>query len=115
MRLAALALIVLTLEGGGSGGLSLRELPKATLHSIGLGYGLGVVKLGAAGERAGLRIGDVIDGSRRRAASGNHAAAAFYRYSSAHLMISTLLARSRQWRASWWRRDVFAIAVPFFA
>lgn len=62
MRLAALALIVLTLEGGGSGGLSLRELPKATPHSIGLGYGLGVVKLGAAGERAGLRIGDVIYG-----------------------------------------------------
>jgi hypothetical protein len=77
MRLAAFLLIVLalaacdaaeenfrlvTLEGGDSVGLSLRELPKATLHSIGLGYGLGVVKLGAAGERAGLRIGDVIYG-----------------------------------------------------
>jgi membrane-associated protease RseP (regulator of RpoE activity) len=77
MRLAALLLIVLalaacdpteenfrlvTLAGGDSVGLSLRELPKATLHSIGLGYGLGVVRLGTAGERAGLRIGDVIYG-----------------------------------------------------
>ena len=53
---------LVTLEGGGSVGLSLRELPKATLSSIGLGYGLGVVRLGAAGERAGLRIGDVIYG-----------------------------------------------------
>jgi S1-C subfamily serine protease len=77
MRLAAISLLVLalagcdageerfalvTLDGGDSAGLSLRELPKATLSSIGLGYGLGVVKLGTAGERAGLRIGDVIYG-----------------------------------------------------
>ncbi len=81
MRLAALVLIVLalagceageesfrlvTLEGGDSFGLSLRELPKTTLHSIGLGYGLGVVKLGSAGERAGLRLGDVIYGVNQR-------------------------------------------------
>lgn len=49
-------------EGGDSVGLSVRELPKATLSSIGLGYGLGVVKLGKAAERAGLRLGDVIYG-----------------------------------------------------
>jgi len=52
---------LVTLEGGDVG-LSLRELPKATLGSIGLGYGLGVVRLGTAAERAGLRIGDVIYG-----------------------------------------------------
>ncbi|OGA74430.1 MAG: hypothetical protein A3G81_14420 [Betaproteobacteria bacterium RIFCSPLOWO2_12_FULL_65_14] len=76
MRLRALLLVLalagcdaaeehfrlVTLEGGDSAGLSLRELPKATLSSIGLGYGLGVVKLGTAGERAGLRVGDVIYG-----------------------------------------------------
>jgi S1-C subfamily serine protease len=53
---------LVTLESGDSVGLSLRELPKATLESIGLGYGLGVVKLGEVAERAGLRIGDVIYG-----------------------------------------------------
>lgn len=76
MRLRALLLVLalaacdaaeehfrlVTLEGGDSAGLSLRELPKPTLSSIGLGYGLGVVKLGKAAERAGLRIGDVIYG-----------------------------------------------------
>jgi hypothetical protein len=76
MRLRALLLVLalaacdaaeehfrlVTLEGSDSAGLSLRELPKATLSSIGLGYGLGVVKLGKAAERAGLRIGDVIYG-----------------------------------------------------
>ena len=53
---------LVTLEGGDSAGLSLRELPKATLSSIGLGYGLGVVKPGVAAERAGLRVGDVVYG-----------------------------------------------------
>jgi len=43
-------------------GLSLRELPRATLSAIGLGYGLAVVRLGAAAERAGLRVGDVVYG-----------------------------------------------------
>jgi S1-C subfamily serine protease len=43
-------------------GMSLRELPKATLSAIGLGYGLAVVRLGAAAERAGLRVGDVVYG-----------------------------------------------------
>lgn len=76
MRLAAFLLVLIALAAcdaaeenfrlvtleGGEGGLSVRELPKATLHSIGLGYGLGVVRLGTAGERAGLRLGDVIYG-----------------------------------------------------
>ena len=53
---------LVTLDGGDSTGLSVRELPRAPLSSIGLGYGLGVVKLGAAAERAGLRVGDVIYG-----------------------------------------------------
>jgi hypothetical protein len=43
-------------------GISLRELPQATLKSIGLGYGLAVTRLGKAGEVAGLRIGDVVFG-----------------------------------------------------
>ena len=43
-------------------GLSLRELPEATLKSIGLGYGLAVIRLGKEGERAGLRLGDVVYG-----------------------------------------------------
>lgn len=43
-------------------GLSLRELPPETLRSIGLSYGLAVVRTGASAERAGLRIGDVVYG-----------------------------------------------------
>src|SRR5512145_2045466 len=76
MRLPALLLVLalaacdaaeehfrlVTLEGADNVGLGLRELPKATLSSIGLGFGLGVVTLGSAGERAGLRVGDVIYG-----------------------------------------------------
>lgn len=42
--------------------MSLRELPSATLSSIGLGYGLAVVRIGTAAERAGLRLGDVVYG-----------------------------------------------------
>jgi S1-C subfamily serine protease len=41
-------------------GMSLRELPRATLSSIGLGYGLAVIRLGASAEQAGLRLGDVV-------------------------------------------------------
>lgn len=41
-------------------GMSLRELPRATLNSIGLGYGLAVIRLGASAEQAGLRLGDVV-------------------------------------------------------
>jgi S1-C subfamily serine protease len=53
---------LVTLESHDRLGLSLRELPEATLKSIGLGYGLAVIRLGRAGERAGLRIGDVVYG-----------------------------------------------------
>ena len=40
----------------------MRELPEATLRSIGLGYGLAVIRVGKAGELAGLRLGDVVYG-----------------------------------------------------
>jgi S1-C subfamily serine protease len=53
---------LVTVESQDSLGMSLRELPQATLNSIGLGYGLAVIKLGRAGELAGLRIGDVVYG-----------------------------------------------------
>jgi len=43
-------------------GLALRELPRATLRSLGLPYGLAVVKAEAAAAHAGLRMGDVIYG-----------------------------------------------------
>lgn len=43
-------------------GLSLRELPRETLKSIGLPFGLAVVKAGGLAERSGLRIGDVVYG-----------------------------------------------------
>ena len=53
---------LMTVESQDKLGLSLRELPKATLSSIGLGYGLAIVKLGTSAERAGLRVGDVVYG-----------------------------------------------------
>jgi len=53
---------LVTVESQDSLGMSLRELPQATLSSIGLGYGLAVIKLGRAGELAGPRIGDVVYG-----------------------------------------------------
>jgi S1-C subfamily serine protease len=46
-------------------GMSLRELPRATLDSIGLRYGLAVVRLEAVAEQAGLRLGDVVYGVNR--------------------------------------------------
>ena len=49
-----------TIESPESLGLSLREVPASVLRSIGLGYGLSVVKAGSVAERAGLRLGDVI-------------------------------------------------------
>src|SRR6266481_2957863 len=49
-----------TIESPESLGLSLREVPASVLRSLGLGYGLSVVKAGSIAERAGLRIGDVI-------------------------------------------------------
>jgi len=53
---------LVTLESQDRVGLSLRELPEATLKSIGLGYGLAVIRIGKAGELAGLRMGDVVYG-----------------------------------------------------
>jgi membrane-associated protease RseP (regulator of RpoE activity) len=53
---------LVTVESHDRLGLSLRELPEATLRSIGLGYGLAVIRLGRAGELAGLRVGDVVYG-----------------------------------------------------
>src|SRR3954462_8248384 len=53
---------LVTVESQDRLGMSLRELPEATLKSIGLGYGLAVIRLGKGGERAGLRLGDVVDG-----------------------------------------------------
>jgi len=57
---------LVTLAGSGPGGVSLRELPAPTLESIGLTYGLAVVHAGAAAERAGLRVGDVVYGIGRQ-------------------------------------------------
>jgi S1-C subfamily serine protease len=53
---------LVTVESQDRLGLSLRELPEATLKSIGLAYGLAVIRLGRAGELAGLRVGDVVHG-----------------------------------------------------
>ena len=53
---------LVTVESQDRFGLSLRELPEATLKSIGLGYGLAVIRVGREGERAGLRLGDVVYG-----------------------------------------------------
>src|SRR5688572_31843899 len=53
---------LVTLQSPDGTALALRELPGETLRSIGLSYGLAVVKTGAGAERAGLRIGDVVYG-----------------------------------------------------
>jgi S1-C subfamily serine protease len=47
-------------------GLGLRELPRATLRSIGLPYGLAVVRVDGAAASAGLRMGDVVYGVNQR-------------------------------------------------
>jgi len=47
-------------------GLSLRELPPQALRSLGLPYGLAIVKAGSLAERAGLRIGDVVYGVNQK-------------------------------------------------
>jgi len=57
---------LVTIETPQAVGLSLRELPPPLLKSIGLRYGLAVVKTGAAAERAGLRVGDVVYGVNER-------------------------------------------------
>ena len=51
-----------TIESPAALGLSLREVPEATLRAMGLAYGLSVVKAGTLAERSGLRIGDVVYG-----------------------------------------------------
>jgi len=49
-----------TIESPASLGLSLREVPASALRTLGLGYGLTVVKAGNLAERAGLRVGDIV-------------------------------------------------------
>ena len=49
-----------TIESPEALGLSLREVPTSALRTLGLGYGLTVVKAGDLAERAGLRVGDVV-------------------------------------------------------
>lgn len=55
-------LMLASVDNVDAGGLSLRELPRDVLKSIGLPYGLAVVQVGTLAERAGLRLGDVIYG-----------------------------------------------------
>ena len=49
-----------TIESPEALGLSLREVPSSALRTLGLGYGLSVVKAGSLAEQAGLRVGDVV-------------------------------------------------------
>lgn len=56
---------LVTIESADAG-LSLRELPPHILKSIGLPYGLAVVKAGGLAERAGLKIGDVVYGINQK-------------------------------------------------
>lgn len=56
---------LVTIESADAG-LSLRELPPHILKSIGLSYGLAVVKAGGLAERAGLKIGDVVYGINQK-------------------------------------------------
>jgi S1-C subfamily serine protease len=56
---------LVTIESADAG-LSLRELPAQTLRSIGLPYGLAVVRAGGLAERAGLKIGDVVYGINQK-------------------------------------------------
>jgi S1-C subfamily serine protease len=53
---------LITIESPASVGLSLRELPPSVLKSVGLSYGLAVVRADGLAERAGLRMGDVVYG-----------------------------------------------------
>jgi S1-C subfamily serine protease len=61
----AAALKLVTIESS-EAGLSLRELPPQTLRSIGLPFGMAVVRAGSLAERAGLKIGDVVYGIDQR-------------------------------------------------
>ena len=60
------ALSLATVESPAAMGLQLRELPPSVLKSIGLPYGLVVVKAGGLAERAGLRMGDVVYGVNQK-------------------------------------------------
>jgi S1-C subfamily serine protease len=53
---------LVTIESPAAVGLSLRELPPSVLKSIGLPYGLAVVRADGMAGRAGLRMGDVVYG-----------------------------------------------------
>jgi len=50
------------IESPAAVGLSLRELPPSVLKSVGLAYGLAVVRADGMAEKAGLRMGDVVHG-----------------------------------------------------
>jgi serine protease Do len=53
---------LVTIESPTPIGLSLRELPPSVLKSVGLSYGLAVVRADGMAEKAGLRMGDVVYG-----------------------------------------------------
>jgi serine protease Do len=53
---------LVTIESPAAVGLSLRELPPSVLRSVGLSYGLAVVRADGMAEKAGLRMGDVVYG-----------------------------------------------------
>ena len=61
----AAALKLVTIDSS-EAGLSLRELPPQTLRSIGLPFGMAVVRAGMLAERAGLKIGDVVYGIEQK-------------------------------------------------
>jgi S1-C subfamily serine protease len=51
---------LVTIESPAAVGLSLRELPPSVLKSVGLPYGLVVVRADGMASTAGLRMGDVV-------------------------------------------------------
>ena len=53
---------LVTIESPAAVGLSLRELPPSVLKSVGLSYGLVVVRADGIAGKAGLRMGDVVYG-----------------------------------------------------
>ena len=61
----AAALKLVTIDSS-EAGLSLRELPPQTLRTIGLPFGMAVVRAGVVAERAGLKLGDVVYGINHR-------------------------------------------------
>ena len=56
---------LVTIDSPAPVGLSLRELPPSVLKSVGLSYGLVVVRADGVAEKAGLRMGDVVFGVNR--------------------------------------------------